>query len=118
MEKKEDALKEKIKSWVTAAQKRMFLEAWNITFSWDGKDDNEPLSVTCNVEYRKADIEVNLEVYKTYEDDLIRLNCYHEVAHVLLAEYVALGEERCVTAKQLSSAEEQLAEIIARIALE
>lgn len=120
MSKRESAvatLKKNIPIWVAEAQKKMLLQAWTISIVWTGKKEGVSMVVSCEEKYRQAQIEVNLEACKDFNDKKLRFNCYHEMAHILLAEYVALAERRYIAKKQLRATEEQVVEIITRIIL-
>lgn len=111
-------LKKKIRQWVAQAQKRFLLQAWTVFITWTGKDDDTMMTVACTPEYRKATIEVNLKVCtKTRDSNYVRSCCYHEMAHILIKQFVTLAESRYISLKQLADSEEELAEIIAKIVL-
>ncbi len=110
-------LKKKIRRWILQAREKMICRAWTApTFYWDYKSKS-PMGVTCDADYRRIEVYVNLKLCKTYSSNRLRFECYHEMGHVLLGEYTALAESRKASLKQLYQAEEQLVELIARIAL-
>ncbi len=113
-----EQMKNKILMWVNEAQKRYFLHGWTISVEWDCSNTDAAMIADSRPTYRKATIEVDADYCrKTCSDEEVRYICYHEMAHVLHSEYSALAHARYINEEQLDTAEEQFAQIIAKIAL-
>ena len=115
MKNKTKSLQAKIIRWVKEAQKKLLLQAWTIQVNFDYDEEGGYMLTTSTPEYLSAVIEVKLEEGIKKSNKQVRQDCYHEMAHVLFAEFSILAGARCVDRKQLVLAEEKLVEVLAKI---
>lgn len=101
----------------------MLLNHWTIRIFYDLKgDDNCPAEVNSNVDYQRANIQINEEVFanewKEYGDKVAKRICYHEVTHVLLARLHTIATLRYLSRNEMTEANESLTDQITKIVLQ
>ena len=114
------SLKKKIQMWVNEAQENLLLQMWVIKVDWDFGAKSSDRSMTLATvgslpEYYDARLTVYLKNCLESSDEEVRHNVYHEVNHLILAEFAHAAVSRCVSREQLKHAEERAVSLMAKV---